>query len=694
MEEKHEKLKYRLIFGGTMALFLTMSLFTYGPLSLYIKGNDRMWFSFYSLLIPVVLVSVAAFVVFTIGLSLPKGAVHKLLCCLFFGIALGFYIQNGFFNISYGSGVLDGSEIAWKDYTTYGAIDSAMWAACIALPFAFYMVFKKQWRHILMFAAVFIMLMQAAGLALIIYQNQDSLDKMTHEVTKEGIYELSEDENTLVFVLGSMDYDYWNKYKKSHKSDLEKLDGFVDYNNTLSTGAGSIISFPSMLTGDVYKKDIKYTNYIDRMWEENNLFSLYNNDRVDARIYADELYFSNDASGKVKNVVNTVQSMDAYSNITTTMYKYTMYSCMPHYLKRFFWMSSSELQPYAGNTTYNPNDGKFFSDYRKQNGYTYTDDYENAVRVYYLQGAQTPYRLNKSGDRSSKTTSLNDVVEGSLSSIFSIIDDLKKDAKYDSTEIVIVGDNGNRNLGQHPMLLYKAKNAKGTYTESDAPITLFDLPSTLASGITDRYYLYGSGKTFSEAEQLYAQRVRYFYLNAGSNADSRVEQYKCSSSAAEYQEMTLLSNYYINGGVVDNYRLGEELKFTTDETAAIYCTEGFGHTNGYRTMLRGPHGQMVIPIESIPEKAEDLHVYFDVMSVSNNTECVIKANGRQVYDRRLDPSVRNTGLNFLVPTSIIGADNTLTLDFLFPEISDDELSLEANERVIVISFTSFKIYTQ
>ena len=695
MEEKHTQLKHRLIFGGTMALFLTMSLLVYGPLSLYIKNEDRMWFSFYSLLLPVILIAVAALIVFTLALSLPKGALHKMLCCLVFGIALGFYVQSAFFNISYGSGVLDGSEIVWKDYTTYGALDSAMWAACLALPFAFYMVFKKQWRHILMFTAVFFMLLQAEGLTFVIYQNQNTLDKMSHEVTKEGIYELSQNHNTLVFVVGSMDYEYWAKYKQNHPEITQELVGFTDYNNTLASGAGSMISFPAMITGDVYKKDIKYSSFIDEMWEDDNVFTLYDQNDVDARIFCDEMYFSNDASGMVKNITSTVTDSDAYANISSTMYKFTLYNCMPHYLKKWFWMNGSEFSTYSGNSTYDPsNDGQFFSEYEKNLGYSYTDEYDQAVRIYYLQGAQAPYRLTADGERSSSSTSLDEVIEGSLSSIFDMIGDLKEDGMYVNTEIIITGDNGEKNLCQHPMLLYKPRSANREYTESEASVSLFDLPSTLASSVSGRYHGYGSGKTFKDVENLSDERIRYFYLNAGSNADSRVEQYKSSTKASDYLHMTLQNNYYVNGGVVEKYHLGEELMFTTDETAAIYCTEGFGHTNGYRTMIRGPHGQMVIPIESVPQKNDDLHVFFNVLSVSYETECIIYANDEEVYDRKLTPSMTETGLNFLVPESAIGPDGTLTLDFYFPEVSDEEMNLEANSRTILMSFTSFKIYTQ
>ena len=166
MDDKYFSIKHRFAFGTLVAAFFTSTLLIYAPLSLYVSGNDEMWFSFRSLLSPVFVVSLIGMVVMTALLSLPKRGIHKLLCCLVFGVSLGLYIQCGFFNISYGSGVLDGSQIAWKDYTTYGAIDSAMWAACLALPFAVYMVFKRSWRHILMVAAIFIILLQIGGLSI------------------------------------------------------------------------------------------------------------------------------------------------------------------------------------------------------------------------------------------------------------------------------------------------------------------------------------------------------------------------------------------------------------------------------------------------------------------------------------------------------------------------------------------------
>lgn len=688
MEDKHLSLKHRFAFGAVMSAFFSFSLLVYGPLSLYVTGNDEMWFSFRSLLLPVTLISVTAFVIITAVLSLPKGAIHKALCCLIFGIALGLYIQCGFFNISYGSGVLDGSQIAWKDYTTYGAIDSAMWAACLALPFALFMVFKNSWRHILMVTAAFIMVLQIGGLAVNIYQNQSSLNKLSHEVTTEGMYELSDKDNTLVFVLSSVDNSYYAAYKNAHPEAEEALAGFTEYNDTLATGAGSMVSFPSMLTGDIYKKDIRYTDFIDNTWGSYNVFDLLRRNGVDARVYADEMYFGSGAVRKVNNVVDRVQDPSAYRTITSTMYRYTMYNAVPHYLKRFFWMSLNRYSAYKGNTTYDSyTDAQFFKEYDEHGGFTYSADYKNAVRVYNLTGAKEPYRLNAKGERVKDGTNLTEQVEGEFYYVLKMIDDLKKNGLYESARIIITADNGDVGYGQNPVLLYKDRGATAGYKVSDAPVSMFDLPATLASIVSEDYSNFGSGISFTDAERAAWNRRRFFYRNAGSNADSRIEEYKCNKPDTDTSDLVLIKSYYINGGKVDNYVLGTELTFTEDETAAMYCQEGFGHTNGWRTIMRSSPAVMEIPIDRIPDNIEDLHVYFNVLNVYEETRCVIKANGKTVYDGHLNAVTKINGLNFLVPTYLIGTDKTLELKFTFPELEPDTSSN-------IIALAAFKIYHQ
>lgn len=686
MEDKYLSLKHRFAFGAMTSAFFCFTLLVYGPLSLYVTGKDEMWFSFRSLLSPVILVSITGFIVMTLLLSLPKGAIHKLLCCIVFGISLGLFIQCGFFNISYGSGVLDGSQIAWMDYTTYGAIDSAMWAACLAMPFALFMVFKRSWRHILMIAAVFIIIFQIGGLSLDLYKNQDTLDKLSHEVTVDGMYELSEDDNTLVFILGSMDKSYYDEYKEDHPEVTKQLSGFTEYENVLSTGSDSLVSVPAMLTGEVYKKDVKYTEYVNNAWNSNNVFDLLQRFNADTRVYSDDKFFGNAAVRKVDNISDRAQDKEAYKVIGSTMYRYTLYNAVPHYMKQLFWMSLSDYSSFKSNNTYNPDaDDKFFADYDKAKGFTYTNAYPSAVRVYNLKGAEAPYRLNSDGEKDPDGTSREEQVEGEFNYIIKMIDDLRENGKFNNARIIITADNGTEDYNQRPLLLFKDKNAIDIYRTSMAPVSLFDLPATLASTVTKDYAKIGTGKSIKDAEMCSGNRLRSFYRSVGSNADSRIEEYQVNSSAIDSKNLKLLNSYYLNNGNIENYVLGKELTFTEDETAAMYCKSGFGHTNGWRTIINGTTAQMEIPLEDLPNNISDLHAYFNVLNVYEETDCVITANDEVVYTGRLGNDARNHGLNFLIPTDVIGRDKTIRLTFTFPELRED---------TDVMALTSFKIYRQ
>ena len=686
MEEKHLQLKHRVAFGTAMGGFLSVTLLVFAPLMLYVKGNDDMWFSFRTLIAPIAMVATIGFFVISAVLSFTPRTIHKLLCCLTFGLALGFYLQCTFFNISYGSGVLDGSQIIWRDYTTYGAIDSAMWAGCIALPFALYMVFKHSWRHALMIAAGLIAILQVGTLAVNIYQNQNTLDKLSHEVTQAGIYDLADEDNTLVFIVSSMDNSYFQDYKKSHPELEKELTGFTEYDNTLATGAGTMVSLPSLMTGEVYKKDTKYSDYIDSIWSGSNLYSLLQENAVDVRIYCDDMYFGNGAVRKVDNIVDRVQDTDSYRVIGATMYRYTMYNCMPHYLKRFFWMNIKDYSDYKSNNIFNPlNDDVLYANYNDNDGFDVIKKYHKALRIYQLQGAKETYCLDSSGAKVSDGTSLQEQIEGDFKIILDMIRNLKDRGLYKNARIIITADNGELNQGQNPMLLYKDMGQITGYTVSDAPVSLFDLPATLASTVTSDYRDYGSGTTFKDAEKAAADRRRLFYRNAGSNAASRIEEYRCTGEASDPKSLEKIAEYRINGGNVDSYTLGTELTFTTDETAAIYCSEGFGHTNGWRTIIHGNRAVMEIPLNKVPENIEDLHAYFNVLTIYEKTPFQIYSGGEEIYQGELNSVIRQNGLNFLIPIDTLDR-NTLRLEFVFPEIEDASTN--------VMALTSFKIYNQ
>lgn len=692
MENKYDKFPHRLALSVSVSFFFVYTFLFYGPIKLYIENKDVLWYSFSSAIVATAVISVIALVVITLISTIPKKIIHEGLCCLIFAIALGLFIQGNFMNIDYGSGVLDGSEIAWKDYTTYGAINSAVWAACLAMPFAFYMVFRIQWRKVLIFSSLGLVLVQVVILSVLLLQNSSGLHKVTYEVTREGIYELSEKDNTIVFVLDSFDEEYLDKVKENFPDYEEKMKGFTEYDNTLASASGASVALPSMLTGEIYTKDTGYVNYIEGIWNDKNVYSTLNANGVDTRIYAQTEYFGSNSKEHVGNIVDYMDGAGVNLSMIKNIYKYTAYTYMPHYFKQYFWMDLDSISTYKSKNVYTMNDAKFYSDYVRSEGFVYSDEYKNAVRIYNLDGARSPYTLTKNTIKSINGTSLDEQIYGCFNCLFTMMDDLKENGKYKDATIIITANIGNTGLTQHPVLLIKEAGSDVGYKINHAPVSSFDFAPTLASIVTDDYKAYGSGKSYFDIYEG-ELRTRYFYLNTGDNSNTRIDKYCTSENAFDTDSMKVIESYY-SATAGNKYRLGTQLTFTMDATANVYTTEGFCSTTGWRTPIAGPKAQMVIPIESIPEDAQDIHVYFGVHSVDSSSLCAIFANGANVFNEKITKAHQSDGINFTIPTSVIGEDNVITLDFVFSNVSQDELELDTNKRTKNFSVQSFKMYTQ
>ena len=79
MEDKHLTLKHRFAFGTVIGVFFCFTLLVFGPLSLYVSGNDEMWFSFRSLMVPVIVVASAGMILMALGQDYASVDVHATL---------------------------------------------------------------------------------------------------------------------------------------------------------------------------------------------------------------------------------------------------------------------------------------------------------------------------------------------------------------------------------------------------------------------------------------------------------------------------------------------------------------------------------------------------------------------------------------------------------------------------------------
>ena len=619
--------------------------------------------------------------------TLLRGRLHDIYMSLMFGGLLGLYVQGSFMNKDYGS--LDGSKVDWNAYTSYGILNTVIWVICLLLPLILMLILKdKKMRPVLIFLSCALIVMQCASLVVSYVNYPKTSESAT--LTTDGMFELSKEENTIVIVLDTLDGAFLYQELLDNPDFIDRLDGFTNYGNTLAAGARTPVAMPLILTGIPRTVSGTYADYQDYIWENQTVFDDLKAAGYDTRLLTESQFISANAADCVDNLELTESSVGDHYGLTKKMYKLTLYKYVPHFLKWRFWMYTGDFDKFKDDSEYALDDAEFYKDFQNNDGFTYTDS-QKSFRLYHLMGAHTPYTLTSSATRNNAGTSRRRQLDGVFKIVFAMLDDMKENGVYDNSNIFIIADHGaRRDLGngvhgmcQFAACLYKPAGSTGPYTYSAAPVSLLDVPATLDAIAGGDYTQVGSGRTVQEIDEN-ETRTRTFYLPIGTNATYITGKYETTAHARDPEALKLVEQYEVQLSDKNSYTLGDVLSFSNfpeeDEVVGnVYCTHGFRSTASTTTHMEGRYAQMVIPIEN-PPKSGSLQVTLNIGKAMCTSGITISAGGETVYEFDVIRSGDNqTEHTFLVPVSAL-EDGTLTLDFTFTDIPEEEEDKDTGTR--------------
>ena len=218
-------------------------------------------------------------------------------------------------------------------------------------------------------------------------------------MTREKEFDLSQQENVVIFVLDTLDEAYYRDFLKENPEYEQQLDGFVHFSNTLASGARTTVGVPAMFTGIPFIRMESYNQYKEKVWGQANGLSLLHDSGYDVRVFSENVLFSEGCVDYVENFTREQAKVGSWVVLLKKLYKLDLYKFMPHYLKRFFLIDTADFdEAMAADELYVINDPKFWADYRKS-GITLEEDLGKAVRVYHLRGTHPKYHLNRDGSR-------------------------------------------------------------------------------------------------------------------------------------------------------------------------------------------------------------------------------------------------------------------------------------------------------
>lgn len=680
--------KRRFGFAAAVSAALAFTLCLFGPLDLFFNNYEQLWFHFQDIIGGVAVTALVLFACGTLLGTLLRGKLHNIYMSLMFGGLLGLYVQGSFMNKDYGS--LDGTAVDWSAYTSYGVLNTVVWVVCLAVPLVLMLVLKeKKVRPVLIFLSCALIVMQGASL-VVSYVNYPKVTESA-TLTTDGMFELSKDENTIVIVLDTLDGAFMHQVLVDNPDFIDRLDGFTNYGNTLASGARTTVAMPLILTGIPRITSGTYADYIDHIWKKQTVFKDLKAAGYDIKLLTESQFVSQSAEDTVDNVQMTASSVGNHYGLTKKMYKLTLYKYVPHFLKWRFWMYTGDFDKYKTNSEYILDDAKFYDSFHNNGGFTYTGN-QKSFRLYHLMGAHKPYNLTANVNRiTDGTVSRSTQLRGVFKIVFDMLDDMKKNGVYDSSNIFIIADHGaKRDLGdgvygkcQFAACLYKPAGATGACTTSDAPTSLLDMTATLDAIAGGDYAQVGSGRTLMEigADET---RTRSFYLSIGTNSTYITGKYETTAHARDPQALKLVDQYEIQVVNKSDYTLGTVLSFSNfpeegEVIGNVYCTHGFRSTATTTTHMEGRYGQLVIPIDN-PPASGNLQATLSIGKALCATGITISAGGETVYEFDVSRAdTKNGEYTFQIPVSAL-KDDTLTLDFTFTDIPEEEEEKDTGTR--------------
>lgn len=644
-------------------LLLTITITIFGPIELYFTNYEEFWFTYWDILIVAGIQMIGCIVIFSVIGFLLRGKARDLYSGILFAVSVALYVQGNYININYG--VLDGAEIDWGAYPVYAVVDTIGWLLLIIGVIVLWRYKRELLHKMQMGVSIYIMAVQIISLGILMFSTDlSAMEKSDYYLSDEGIYEVSSENNIIIFVLDAFDDAYFQEIlQEDYAKYQDVFADFTHFKNATVGGARTKIGIPAIITGEPYPGEISYPEYIENFFDKDGLYTELQEQNYDVRFYTGSSFIPDASLDLVNNQVSTGYAVSSYFQLAEKYFSLTLYKYTPHILKRFFWIYSGDFDQYKdGNSArgYKIDDVTYFKGL--QNEKLQVNNNKNIFRLFHLNGAHPPYTLNEYAEPvDSEETSAVCQGKGALYIVENYISQLKELGLYDSATIIIMADHGDLKLGEHGILLAKEKNISRPFKESSVPVSYYDLHATLfrALGNEER------NETFFEITD--KTRTRLFYKNLTEQGNMKVVEYKIEGDINNENVMEETGN--ILEPLIDNskeYQYGTALTFGANNTAIKYIVNGVSSTDmDAYSWTDGKECNFEFELEEEPRM--NLMVTLDVMTIysgNGGQRVTFYVNGVECYS---DTLTEGKKIQFAVPKSIIQKDKMLALQIDLPD---------------------------
>lgn len=691
MEEKTSWTKRwsrRWALNASVSLLVCFTFLLFGPLQLYLTNISDLWFTITDIL-PMLLLSFTIVFLCLIGvLSVVNEKFHSILCALVFGLGIALYIQGNFLAIRYG--VLDGTTIAWEEYTLYGIVDTLAWVLCFIIPLGLLRWKRELFLTAIKLISICIVCVQLITLATLLFTTD--LGKEDQILTTDHLFDMSTEKNIVFLILDRFDAAYFNDILSQDPTVTEAFDGFTYFPDTVGMFTNTIPSIPYILTGRAYDNSVPYKKYLSNAYDSVPLFEELEKQDYSVGLYTNSIFIPPEFGENVVNFTHQKAKVSSLSGLGGLFYKFTAFSYMPHYLKKPFWFYSGDFENYKQLADSSINIYRAMSSeddiqfYNQLCNEPFTmNSSQKTFKLIHLYGAHPPYRTNENVEKVSDTDVLTSS-KGALKIASAYLENLKETDIYDNTTIFIMADHGGVNLHENPLLMVKRSGDRGAFQISEAPVSYADIHPTLRSELGSETTEKGIFDYTPDEQRI---RDYYFYtydwVNGPGNYLPDLYHY------VFFDDVRLPNSKYRDDiiykpaetQVIDrSYHLGDAISFLKQSgTGEKYFDFGLSYYEETHTWTVDHH--VLARLNLTEPTDQNLLITFNLLTIAGDKQDIrIKLGNDYAYEFTIYPNTKK--FSYVIPNEYI-RDGQVWIDFEQPDAFD------VDSRVLAMALTSIQI---
>jgi hypothetical protein len=444
--------RLRLLMSALLSFAITFTFIIFGIFELTISNSDSLPFSVSEIFKGTMIIGLSAFVAMTVILCIFRGRIFDIFISFLLAFLIGGYLQGNFMNV--GIGELNGDGIVWDQYYKQVIINVIIWIAIFIFIFALRYFSKKTWQALVMIIPALLIVMQGVALVSIYPVDPTSFGKdvtkgIEKVVTYNGLTELSEENNVVVFILDRFDQRYLESVVEEEPNFFDPLEGFTMYTQNVGAYEQTFPAMPFMLTGEYFYGDIPAEEYTYEAYQNAELFDEMHDAGMRVNLYTTAgTAFLNiaDLEGISDNITPIKIHYDR-ANALKKLLRLSAFRYSPLAMKASLYISTEDFDKVKRAEV--GEDQPYWSDdpefYRRilDDPLTVSDKYKGTFSLYHFQGPHLPYTMNRNAeyDPDGKLTR-NDQTMGCFHIIYEYINQLKELGIYKDTTIIITADHG------------------------------------------------------------------------------------------------------------------------------------------------------------------------------------------------------------------------------------------------------------